>query len=107
MLFILLRWCLYDPAHRGLVYLRLTPKADFAQSFPTRVNPRLLGASIDHVRINVVIYSDACTTVGAGSYRLVADSNEYSHNHKLRGELLEGDILVSDHVIRWLLKSPE
>ena len=63
--------CLYDPANHGLLYLELTPQAeddlDFFRSIISyaRVNPRLLGASIDHLRVNVVlnyaIYSDACT----------------------------------------------
>ena len=105
--------CLYHPSNRGSNYLDLSPEAeddlDFFRAVVTyaRVNPKMLGASIDHVRTNVVvnyaIYSDACTSVGGGSYCLVADDDEYSPDHRLKGEVGPDDLIVSEHVLRWTL----
>jgi hypothetical protein len=103
--------CLYDLKNRGLVYIPLSEAAmsdlDFFRAIISyaRINPRLLGASIDHIRTNVVIdvaiYSDACTSMGAGSFSLAADTDELSPDHQLCGNPDADVIILSEHIIRW------
>ena len=106
-----LNYCIFCKANRGLHIVKLSVEAlsdlDFLRAIITyaRINVRFLGCSINHLRTNVVleiaIYSDASSTIGAGSFSLRADVDEMAPGHTSRGNEKDDTLIISEHVMRW------